>query len=353
VSVEINEGSMTMKVLAVGDLHTKTECLYLVDKTIEAEKPDKVVLLGDYLDDWGLIAYENLEAFEAILAWIKARPDVIPLLGNHDIAYIDDRAPRVGHSDGVHEEVKFLFSSNGGLFHVAWGVDNWLFSHAGIHRLWLKAIETYGIMSDEADSPAALAKLLDRLFHTSAGLRALSEVGRGRGGDSAYPSCLWADMSELLTGALTEPLCPNQCVGHTPQTTINTYRRDGGQLLVFCDTFSTAGGNGMHLGDCSVALIDTKADTVKRVELVPEKQEEWHRFGYNLWWVRKPFYGQTVTCCPICEMTPVYEVNKPDMDEATRFRFGCPACGRWTAPFWNGYYAFDAWNHSLFVEEQK
>jgi hypothetical protein len=332
-----------MKILAVGDLHTKTEFLYLIDKAIEAERPDKVVLLGDYLDDWDLLAWENLEAFKTILAWIKAHPDVIPLLGNHDIAYIDDRAPRVGHSDGVHEEVKELFSSNGGLFRVAWGCDGWLFSHAGICRLWLKALTTYGIMADEANSLSELSELLDRLLHTSVGLRALSEVGRGRGGNSRYPSCLWADMSELLRGPLTEPLYPNQCVGHTPQTTINTYRGDNGQLLVFCDTFSTS-AKGAHLGDCSVALIDTAEDTVRRIPLFSSK-EEWHHDEGKL------FYGQTVVGCPACGGEPVVETNKPNANNATRFRLGCPNCNTWTASFWNSPYALEAWNCSLFVEE--
>jgi hypothetical protein len=334
-----------MNVMAVGDPHTKTEFLYLIDKAIKTEKPDKVVLLGDYLDDWDILAWENLEAFKIILAWIKARPDVIPLLGNHDIAYIDDRAPRVGHSDGVHEDVKELFSSNDGLFHVAWGCDRWLFSHAGVCQLWLKAITTYGIIDNDTSSPARLSELLDGLLYTSAGLRTLSEVGSGRDGFSAYPSCLWADMSELLKSPLTEPLCLNQCVGHTPQTSINTYRRGGGQLLVFCDTFSTA-TKGAHLGDCSVALINTKANTVKRVPLLPEKEEEeWHRDEGKL------LDGQTMIACPVCEGRPVLEANRPNADDATRFRFGCPSCDRWTASFWNSPYALEAWNYSLFVEK--
>ena len=44
-----------MKVLAVGDIHTKK---WIVDKVDEiADNYDKVVLIGDYADEWTTLTY--------------------------------------------------------------------------------------------------------------------------------------------------------------------------------------------------------------------------------------------------------------------------------------------------------
>ena len=53
-----------MKVLAVGDIHTKK---WIVDKVDEiADNYDKVVLIGDYADEWKAKAMDNIDIWRAV-----------------------------------------------------------------------------------------------------------------------------------------------------------------------------------------------------------------------------------------------------------------------------------------------
>lgn len=76
-----------MKILAVGDIHTKTWIIDLVESVIE--NYDAVVFVGDYADDFGASAEKSIATWEKLWRLNYKHPDKVKLvLGNHDYIYV-------------------------------------------------------------------------------------------------------------------------------------------------------------------------------------------------------------------------------------------------------------------------
>ena len=78
-----------MKILAVGDIHTKLWIIDEVEKLIDDY--DAVIFVGDYADDFGKEATDSLAAWKKL--WdlqYRHGPDKVKLvLGNHDYIYVN------------------------------------------------------------------------------------------------------------------------------------------------------------------------------------------------------------------------------------------------------------------------
>ena len=98
---------------------------------------DKVVFLGDYLDPYPWECIDAIKEFEEIIKFKNDNPDkVVLLLGNHDCAYCFDFGSASRYENEF--EIKNLFSTNIGLFRLYFREGNYLFTHAGITRDWLR-----------------------------------------------------------------------------------------------------------------------------------------------------------------------------------------------------------------------
>lgn len=259
VNVDASGNEFTMKTLVIGDLHTKMNNLQRFDEEIEHICPDKIILTGDYLDDWGVSSKYNLASFNELLSWLDSHENVIALIGNHDYAYLDERAPASGKTKGIESEVANLIAERwGSVFCLAYGEENWLFTHAGVTEGWWHAAS-----NETARSATELAEEINNFYPPCAGSEYLNMVGRKRGGYSKHASPLWADMMELIHDPLVS-LQLNQCVGHTPVRDIGIVENTNSSLLVFCDTFSTS-SYGYPLGNDAIVLIDTKTNEVNEV----------------------------------------------------------------------------------------
>ena len=72
-----------MKYLIIPDVHNRWE---LTEKLIKRVKADKVILLGDYFDDF----YDNAQIVADVADWFHFsinQPNRIHLCGNHDLHY--------------------------------------------------------------------------------------------------------------------------------------------------------------------------------------------------------------------------------------------------------------------------
>ena len=236
------------RILFVGDLHTKTFLLPLIDKAARKHKPDRIICLGDYMDDWNISSTENYESAQKIFKWAHRCGNVALLFGNHDMGYYSGACDCSGNDYAILPQVQKLFTENFDLLKVAESSDNWLFTHAGLTKNWARKYIGMPTTAGQA------AKLLNNLLDSPKGMQELQAVGRYRGGFD-WPSPLWADWAELNG----DP-CPdiNQITGHTPQRTCQQNTSCNGERLWCCDTFSTY-GNGDHLGDGSMLLLDTEA----------------------------------------------------------------------------------------------
>lgn len=221
---------MSKTTLFVGDLHLQAKLILpLVEKAIEKHNVERVIFMGDYVDQWNQCDNSQLYINElTLLAEFRnklikeGKVEPVFLIGNHDMPYLIDIPEYYSvydtkTFDKVHDlllqlqpwiacEVgEYSVASHAGYVQTsAWEIPKWHF------KPWLY---------DYIDESIKLQK----------------QVGR-RGGFDTYGSVLWEDFGEKLLRAHMK----YQIVGHTPQKTV-TYLQDdlNQEYNCFCvDTFS-------------------------------------------------------------------------------------------------------------------
>ena len=239
-------GEPLRRILFVGDLHARPSLLPLVDRLAGRHDVDRIILLGDVMDDWHE-SDRSLARWAGVFAeWARShRPPVILLAGNHDAPYLLDREHALllrdrgltpgFHPGAWHDAHRML---NGLDWRVAWaGEPGLLASHAGVTLPWA-----------QVNLPDLTARgIAGRLNHEDRHrllFRLMLACGRARGG-SMLPGPLWCDRREL------EPIPGvTQIVGHTPVPSVIHERGSW-----FVDTMSRS-PDGMPLGDRGMLLWD-------------------------------------------------------------------------------------------------
>lgn len=185
------------------------------------------VFLGDYLDPYEHDFINEEKAFEGlvdILAFKDAFPDRITLLlGNHDLHYLSEEIIKGTRYDEVNaERNKAFFQNHIDSFQIAYETSingmRYLFSHAGVGRMWIKK---YAHLQDEDITADWLNKCLNSYDFTEA----LNEVSAERGGQDQFGSMIWADAREQLvtTNVMMDIV---QIFGHTMlDRPMNIYNR--------------------------------------------------------------------------------------------------------------------------------
>jgi hypothetical protein len=243
----------SQSVLIVGDLHTKVGVLSLIDSVCEKYSPSRVLLVGDYLDDFYVSEGDNVGAFETVIAWAKDRGDVTLLYGNHELSYYLEDEYDTFDFDELAElwpempnDVNSLLHVNASMFKVADCQGDWLFTHAGISQNWTDAI---GI--SKGQTAQKLAKELNGMFKSAEGREELQSVLVSSQGHSiSGPFAIFS--SELL---LYPYIGINQAVGHTPVRTCECTVTDDGDKIAFCDTLAVD-MYGQNIGDRSMLFLE-------------------------------------------------------------------------------------------------
>lgn len=129
-----------MKVLAVGDIHTKTWIFDLVESVINSY--DAVVFCGDYADDFGARAMQSILTWEYLRELFTKYPGKIyAVQGNHDYVYATHIHPTqsgYNHTTQIlinlpdHRHLKEFIKS----LPFVLEVDGVTYSHAGIDETW-------------------------------------------------------------------------------------------------------------------------------------------------------------------------------------------------------------------------
>ena len=181
--------------------------------------------MGDYIDPYREISNKDLiNNLKEIIQFKKEQPDnVVLLLGNHDMHYLDDDFEICCRFDEeIEDEVSMLFLRNIHLFVFAFQEGNHIYTHAGISQKWF--LEDF-----KGDINKNIAEQLNNARIDQ--LPALYRCGWFRGGDiNAVGGIFWADINEL-----TDPL-PHymQIVGHSRVDDIHEYENNNG-MIIFCD----------------------------------------------------------------------------------------------------------------------
>lgn len=141
-----------MKILAVGDIHTKLWIIDEVEKLVD--KYDAVVFCGDYADDWGKDATDSIETWRRLNLLQQLRPDTVKLvLGNHDFIYVN-HTPSL--QSGYDPITQLAINSPANKYLRDWlltlpitlELDGVTFSHAGIAEGWNGTNEVSDLWQD-------------------------------------------------------------------------------------------------------------------------------------------------------------------------------------------------------------
>jgi hypothetical protein len=219
-----------MRLITIPDLHGKT-----VWRQIDPAAYDRLVFLGDYVDDRdGRVSDQQmLQNLRGILD-LKARfPEkVVLLLGNHDVHYRDYPHFRSsGFRESMREALREIFRRDD--FQIAFQVENYLFTHAGVSAEWWAWTRRRAPWLDES-AGAPMADRLNALFRSPESHR-LHTISYLRQGPHPLGGPTWADFEETHDDPLPGH---HQVVGHTPQPRIRTFG-DATKSITYTDVLRT------------------------------------------------------------------------------------------------------------------
>lgn len=211
-----------MKVLCVGDIHGRHELVTEAFDVFLKGKYDKIIFHGDIADSFDRSTEDILRCFNLVLGMKRTYPDqIVILVGNHDEQYFHQSPGDYiceGFSVGHHGVLFPLLSENRRLFRYAYGIQNYLFTHAGVNASWF--IKNYdrihhwaSIMAIEITDLTQWWQIFDGISQTK-DKQILFEVGPQRGGFKNHVGGpLWCDKSEMISHKPIVGL--HQVVGHT------------------------------------------------------------------------------------------------------------------------------------------
>ena len=225
------------RVLVIPDSHLK---IHVIEQGLElADKLmcDKVVLLGDYFDDWYAMDSDYDDMYHYLKDLLrKSAGRIVPLIGNHELSYLGFKCS--GYNKRVESVVRACVEEDY-RFCFAAAIDGVLYSHAGVTRSW---VSNNRIIPDHVVKyhlgKKCSAEFLENAIGKVEDLNVFAQVGEARGGHGT-PSCLWADLSELIADPF--PKCV-QVVGHTPVQQIEKFGN-----CWFTDVFSNGNDSDEYL----------------------------------------------------------------------------------------------------------
>jgi predicted phosphodiesterase len=226
-----------MKTIVIGDIHGRGTWQLIVQK----ETFDRVIFVGDYWDSFDIPFLDQMYNFKQIVHYATTPGnDVILLTGNHDVHY-QRWAIQAGehysgfqsiHANDICQEMEQLPD---GLMKMAYKMDNFLFTHAGITETWLESMD---IKNDEnmVDIINDYGKYKPSVFN----FRAAGYGGYVDGyGDNVWQSPVWVRPKSLMKDS--KDLNYIQVVGHTGQNQIDIKGKSTGGKYYFIDTLGTSG----------------------------------------------------------------------------------------------------------------
>jgi len=243
------------KLMIIGDLHGRNvwkqfgDIAFLLNADDDAAgyepfvpEYDYYVFDGDYTDSFDITTDDIYNNLVDVIKFKKLYPDnVILLWGNHDVQYAlnNPTTPTLkyvcsGFRDLAHFDLHELFTNNIDLFQFAFQVDNYIMTHAGIHKGWYKynfegdykVMVKHYQLDDIGDT---LADKLNIAFKYK--LDCLFDVGHHRGGYKKVGGPLWLDKKLAI-----KPIDGyHQIVGHTAIGDMKTVNINDNTSITFID----------------------------------------------------------------------------------------------------------------------
>ena len=212
-----------MKTLLIGDTHLMSRLILpKASEIILQSEVRRVIIVGDYTDQWGGTKHENWykDDLRFLYKWkqkmISQGIEVILLAGNHDVPYLIDHQVyySVENLNAFNWVKEMLFDLE---LQIAYQLDDYLVSHAGYTTSY--QLEEWHLRTLTPENRNGLIWLHNH-------------IGLSRGGTYITGSPIWADLNHDLNEFYHEDY-QKQIVGHTPVKTIQT-----NQQIIAIDSFS-------------------------------------------------------------------------------------------------------------------
>ncbi len=222
-----------MKTIIIPDLHNRVDFVELALSSPALQPYDRVVLLGDYFDDF----FDTPQDAENSARWLKQslyKPNRIHLIGTHDIWYMFPNNPFMiasGNTEEKSNAINHILTEKDWkllkLFHYE---QNFLMTHAGVHKYLINsyASQKKHILSKYIQNinnqqviNSSIQEIIDKiikpatddaLIHVSRNMNdSWLDAGFARKGWQPVGGIIWLDWIEEF-----EPIPDiNQIVGHT------------------------------------------------------------------------------------------------------------------------------------------
>lgn len=242
-----------MKILSIGDIHGEDSWMKFGDIKLLYDNPgvytpdfDYYIFVGDYVDSFTILNSQIILNLKEIILFKKLYPDnVILLLGNHDLYYMLDHPNSnekkhacSGNRQEIHFDLYELFNKNKDIFLASFQIENYIWTHAGIHIGWYNnfkkelndLIEGFNIDTYDNADDMDIADQLNLAFEYK--LECLFDVGHLRGGSKNVGGPFWLDKNLSHKKPLKDY---HQIVGHTPINNIQTYNINNDTSITYID----------------------------------------------------------------------------------------------------------------------
>lgn len=224
-----------MRIQVIADIHGRTIWKQQVDLSC-----DRIVFLGDYVDSFDEDDETILNNLADIIEFKKSDPEkVVLLIGNHCGQYCFSPNERnlcscSGYRYQMHWSLWMLYNSNKELFQLAYQHNNYLFTHAGVHRGWYNYRALPQIIELGYDMPQyTISDQLNALWDNRKS--SIFDCGYYRGGSQQTGGPLWCDKGELKPKPIKGY---RQVVGHSKvrEPRLHSDYGDESTSVMFCDT---------------------------------------------------------------------------------------------------------------------
>jgi predicted MPP superfamily phosphohydrolase len=129
-----------MKTVVIGDVHGRSLWKLIVNQEQDA---DRIVFIGDYFDSFDIKGDDQLNNFLDIIEYKKSSSkEVIMLIGNHDHHYFPEvgNTGTSGYQVRMAPSIQHVIDTNREHLQMAYQMDEFLFSHAGISSMFLDSV---------------------------------------------------------------------------------------------------------------------------------------------------------------------------------------------------------------------
>ena len=125
-----------VKTVIISDVHGRDMWKHIIAQ----EQPDRVVFLGDYFDSFDIPGIDQIYNFKEIIKYKNShQSEVILLIGNHDYHYFPEIGftGTSGYQAKIAVSINHVINENRQHLQMAYKMDEFLFTHAGVGEGWL------------------------------------------------------------------------------------------------------------------------------------------------------------------------------------------------------------------------